>query len=97
MRVVTHPKANQELKEATLYYDHNSPGLGDDFLNEFSATLSRIVASPARWPVILGTARQLKLNRFPYAVIYETLPEEIVVIAVMHLRRQPFYWFNRLQ
>ena len=48
MREVTHPKANQELKEATLYYDHNSPGLGDDFLNEFSATLSRIVASPAR-------------------------------------------------
>ena len=97
MRVITHPKADQELEEAVFYYEISSPGFGDRFLNEFTKTISRIVEAPERWRIIQGNVRKLNLKRFPYAVVYETRQESIYVIAVMHLRRQPFYWINRVK
>jgi hypothetical protein len=33
--------------------------------------------------------------RFPYRVVYRNRPDEIVVVAVAHLRRRPGYWKNR--
>jgi hypothetical protein len=34
-------------------------------------------------------------NRFPYGVIYQVTDEEVFIIAVMHLNREPNYWKNR--
>jgi hypothetical protein len=35
------------------------------------------------------------MKRFPYGVIYQTTNEEIFIIAVMHLNREPNYWKTR--
>jgi hypothetical protein len=43
MRVIRHPEVPQELEAAALWYDELQPGLGEDFLIEYQATLSRIV------------------------------------------------------
>ena len=32
---------------------------------------------------------------FPYAVLYSIEPDYILVVAVMHCRREPGYWRNR--
>ena len=44
--VVSHPEADLELEDAARRYEECSPGLGDDFLDEFEATLRAIVAAP---------------------------------------------------
>ena len=95
MRVPSHPEADKELEYASLYYDDCWSGLGDDFLDEFEATLSRILEDPLRWPIYRGNARKLNFHRFPYAIAYEVHGDEIYVLAVMHLRRRPFYWESR--
>ena len=46
--VVSHPEADLELEEAAGHYEKCSPGLGDDFLDEFEATLRLIIAAPDR-------------------------------------------------
>jgi len=48
MRVVSHPEADEELRAAALWYDKRQPGLGDDFLDEYERTVSRIAATPER-------------------------------------------------
>jgi ParE toxin of type II toxin-antitoxin system, parDE len=40
--------------------------------------------------------RRCVLHRFPHLVIYRHKPEEILVVAVSHARRKPFYWLERL-
>ncbi len=35
------------------------------------------------------------VRRFPFAILYRVEPERIVVVAVMHLRREPGYWRRR--
>jgi len=32
------------------------------------------------------------VHRFPYAVYYRSLAEEILILAVAHTSRQPGYW-----
>jgi len=68
---------------------------GSDFLEEYRATLGRILAEPERWRIIRGDNRKLNFHRFPYAIVYSVSADAIYVKAVMHLHRRPFYWMPR--
>ncbi|MEW6352039.1 MAG: type II toxin-antitoxin system RelE/ParE family toxin [Thermodesulfobacteriota bacterium] len=87
--------AEQEMLEAADHYDRQTPGLGDEFLGELQRAVDHIVENPLLGPVLRKGVRRRIMRRFPYAVLYRLDPEEIVIIAVMHLRRQPEYWLNR--
>ena len=95
MRIVTHPEAEQELAAAAWWYEAQQLGLGDAFLDEFEVTLRRIAEVPTQWRVIRGDNRKLNFHRFPYAIVYSVEGEVLVVKAVMHLHRRPFYWQSR--
>ena len=95
MRVVSHPEAEQELAAAALWYDQRQPGLGEEFLKEFEATLHRIVAQPKRWRILRDDNRKLNFRRFPYAIVYNLPSDTLFIKAVMHLHRRPFYWQER--
>jgi toxin ParE1/3/4 len=88
--------AEQEMLEAAQYYEHQSKELGSSFLFEIQHTVDDIVNSPETWPIIRYDIRQRSIKRFPYCVLYRIDIDEIVVIAIMHLRRQPDYWLERL-
>ena len=96
MRIVSHPEADQELEAAALWYEQRQPGLGDDFLDDFTATLRRIEQEPERWRILRGENRKLNFDRFPYAIVYHDQPERVIIVAVMHLAREPGYWLHRL-
>ncbi len=96
MRVVPHREAEAELTAALERYEQWSPGLGRDFLDEFEAGIQRIREHPEAWPVLRGEARRYLLRRFPFGLVYAIRPGEIYLIAVMHLKRRPFYWKDRV-
>lgn len=45
---------------------------------------------------IEGDIRRSLVRRFPFGVLYAFENEDIFVLAVMHLHREPNYWKNRL-
>jgi hypothetical protein len=96
MRVVSHPEAEEELQAATLGYEQQQPGLGEDFLQQFELTLGRVLADPGRWRKIRGENRKLNFQRFPFAIIYGVANDALYIKAVMHLHRRPFYWQHRV-
>jgi len=56
----------------------------------------RLIASfPEVFEQIEDEVRRCLVNRFPYGVIYGIDGEEVVVIAVAHLKREPNYWIDR--
>jgi len=87
--------AEEEMLEAAFYYEQRSGGLGRDFLRKVQNAVDEIVQHPTRWPKVRGNIRRRMIHRFPYAVLYEDQPQEILIIAVMHLRRHPTYWIDR--
>jgi hypothetical protein len=95
MRVARHPEVPQELEAAALWYEDRQPGLGGDFLEEYQATMSRLLAAPERGRKIRGDNRKLNFHRFPYAIVYSVEIDALFIKAVMHLHRRPFYWQHR--
>jgi toxin ParE1/3/4 len=91
------PEADQEMIEAALYYHSQSFGLGMDYLSEVEHAVHSIAASPHTWPILQGDLRRRLIRRFPYGVLYRIDPEEIVIVAIAHLRKKPGYWKKRVK
>lgn len=97
MRIVPHVEAEEEIRAAFDYYEQAAPNLGRDFLDELQTGAGDIARRPETWPRIgRSGARRYLLRRFPFALIYATDDDEILLIAAMHLKRRPFYWRKRL-
>jgi hypothetical protein len=91
-----HPEAEIEFYEAIRYYDVCEEKLGYDFSIEVYSTIQNIVDYPGAWPILEDDIRRCLTNRFPYGVLYSIEPDEIFVLAVMHLHRDPDYWKERV-
>ena len=90
------PAAREEFLVATDHYDAASAGLGAEFVSEVERTLSRIAALPEHGSPYVSGTRRVVLRKFPFNVVYFRGPNEIVVVALAHQRRNPFYWRTRL-
>jgi len=89
--------AETELSEAVDYYNQQREGLGFEFAAEIRRALERIVQYPSAWAALSERTRRCQTSRFPYGVIYQIRVDKILVVAVMHLRREPNYWKSRTQ
>ncbi len=88
--------AEQEMLDAARYYESQAAGLGVDFLSKVQGAVRDVGEHPEMWPVIRFEIRRRLVHRFPYAILYRIGPEEVVVVAVAHLRRHPTYWIGRV-
>jgi len=95
VKFVFHPEAEAEFFGAVEYYEAAEAGLGYDFSLEVLRTIQNIVDYPLAWPVLVDDVRRCLTNRFPFGVIYDINGDQVHVLSVMHLRREPDYWKNR--
>jgi toxin ParE1/3/4 len=95
MRVVQHPEAAAELIEAAKVYELKVPLLGAQFLDAVDEAVSVVLASPERWRIIEDEVRRYLMPRFPYAIYYRVLRDQVRILAFKHHSRHPNYWQNR--
>jgi len=96
MNVRLLPPAEQELHDAYQWYEDQMPGLGHEFLAGMNEAVHRIVSWPEAHAIIKGPLRRCLVRRFPYGLIYGIDGEVVVITAVAHLHRKPFYWTRRV-
>jgi toxin ParE1/3/4 len=87
--------AELEMLDAAHYYELQAAGLGLDFLDKIDFAIQDITDDPMRWPVIRPHIRRRLIHRFPYGLIYRIDPDEVLILATMHLHRHPDYWIDR--
>lgn len=88
--------AEEELAEAALFYESRGKNVAALFLCRIEEAFRSIQENPRAAPVLYESARRKIVTQFPYALIYQEGSDEIVVISVMHMHRNPGYWKNRL-
>ena len=54
-----------------------------------------IAENPEAGSLIEGVVRRRLVVSFPYGILYRVMPERIRILAIMNLRRRPFYWMGR--
>jgi len=92
-----HEWAAAELRDAIRYYVEQGGRLASDFLDEVDRGIAFIVENPDGAPVIsVGGVRRKVLARFPFSLLYLVEPGRIRIVAVMHHKRRPGYWTDRL-
>ena len=96
MKVKLLSVAELEFDEAVDYYNDQCQGLGYEFAAEISNTMERIVSFPKAWTKISPRARRCLTNKFPFGVLYQICDDTILVIAIMHMKRDPIHWLKRL-
>lgn len=86
-----------EFRLAIDYYEEREKTLGHQFAVEVYAAVERAAAYPAMWPLIDEGIRRCLVRRFPYGVMYQhdEGKGELLILAVMHLHREPLYWAHR--
>jgi len=86
-----------ELTDAIHWYEQQRAGLGAELFDATVETIDLIRTHP-EFGTLRDTrrpTRQLRINRFPYNVVYQTRDDDIYVVAVAHTSRRPDYWKHR--
>ena len=97
MRFEFHPEALAEYDAAAAYYAQRGNGLDLRFVAAVEQAVEKILDNPTRWRILDGDVRRCLTRVFSYAILYSIEPDYILIIAVMHCRREPGYWVHRLK
>ena len=93
--VIFHREAEIEAAQAAVFYGEQQELLGSRFVVAIEEGLSRIRLNPFMFPVAEDDVSRCLIRSFPFAILFRVIDERIVIVAVMHLRRNPGYWKER--
>lgn len=95
MKFSFHPAAVDEFENAVAYYEDCQTGLGKQLSQEIDAAIKLVLTFPAAWTTVEGEIKRILLRRFPFGLLYILRNDEIYILAVMNLNRNPNYWKAR--
>jgi plasmid stabilization system protein ParE len=93
--MIIRPEAETDLANARDWYERQRTGLGAAFLLCVEEVLERIARTPEMYRVGYHDIRRALTRRFPYAVYYRIVDNAVVVLGVLHTRRDPREWQSR--
>jgi plasmid stabilization system protein ParE len=96
MKILISDEAEQDLVDGSRFYEAQSPGLGEYFLDTLFADIESLQLYAGIHARHFGHFRLLS-RRFPYAVYYQIDSEQTIEIrAVLDCRRDPAKTIQRL-
>ena len=85
-QVVIKAEARKDVIEAYHFYETKLTGLGDIFLESFENRCHDLSQNPSFYSLISedpkAVLRDVKLNRFPFVLVFEIIASEVIVYAV---------------
>ncbi len=89
--------AEEDVREAYLWYEGQKEGLGGIFEMHISEALGSIMVNPLKIQIRYGAVRVFFLTKFPYGVHFYTYDHTILILAVFHTSRATERWEERNQ
>ena len=88
--------ASQEFDDAIDWYEMQSIGLGNNFKKQVMAQVKKIKANPTWFLVEEEPIYKVFIPKFPYKILYTVEDKKIIIWAIVHLHRKPWYWQSRM-
>ena len=96
MKLEIHPEAADETAEAALFYKRRDVEVSRRFRTEVYAAIERARSQPLVYRVFEDDLRKVRVERFPYSVIFRLTADTLQVLAIAHASREPGYWKQRV-
>ena len=94
-RLIVETQAEAEILEAAAWYGQRRESVRRAFLDEVATSLASIEHNPMQYQTIRGTVRRVRVGRFPYALLYSVVGNDVVVTVCIHGSRDPKRWQSR--
>ena len=79
--------AAADLTAIRNWYEQQTEGLGDRFLERVGDALTVLRTSPFLYEEIRPGVRRVPLAKFPHVIVYRIRSQTVRLIAVYHVRR----------
>ena len=91
------PLAKEDIREAALWYNKQSKGLGKRFTIEVRGKVHFIRQNPKAANIRYAVVRTAVLNIFPFMIHYtvDEASKTVIISAVLHTSRDPKEWEKR--
>ncbi len=93
--VILRPETEIDIAQAASWYESQQPGLGFQFVEEIKCAFKRIAQNPSLYSTLHKEVRRALIHKFPFGIYYFAEEKKIVIIAVMHVSRNPQRWQQR--
>ena len=89
--------AEDDLRNAFSYYQTINELLGSRLIDDYHSAIRKVAEHPNRWPTIgeFPRVHYYRLDHFPYKVVYQLNSDDCMILAFMHISREPGYWQTR--
>ena len=94
--LIIRPEARADLLDAFHWYQKQQSGLGHDFKMCVDEVVSKIRRNPHIHKTIFQNVRRSVTKRVPFGIFYTVEDGKIIVLAVLHARRDPMKWKQRI-
>lgn len=96
--ITFHPKAMEEYRDASIWYELQQNGLGIRFEEVVEDKITQIINNPSVFSIIKGPYRQAKTEIFPFVIVYKLneRKREVYVSSIFHTKRNPREKFRTL-
>jgi hypothetical protein len=80
-----------KIQVAYDHFENTRAGLGEEFLSELLKQFDDLASTPHNYGYIDDQIkiRDVKIDRFPYVVVFEISQDEVIVYAVHNTYRHP--------
>jgi len=82
-------KALADVSRIRTWYRKIDPVLEDRFVRALNDGLDRIEAHPFGYQVVYRNTRRVILDKFPYSIYFLIQDTSVIVLAVIHHKRNP--------
>jgi plasmid stabilization system protein ParE len=94
-KLIIKPFAEEDAKDAAIWYNDKREGLGDEFLLALEAALNAIQRNPNHYQIVYKGLRRALTGRFPYGIFFTVEEDVIYILAIVHSSRSPKVWIKR--
>ena len=78
-----------ELKETSFYYESKQKDLGLKFIFNWETAMEQLKEAPLLYQKKHKRLRTIKINKFPYLLIFEIIGGKIYIFRLTHAKRKP--------
>jgi plasmid stabilization system protein ParE len=90
-KILVNEPAKDDIQAAYDHYEDERQGLGEEFLKELLKKFDTLTDKPHNYGHIDDQAllRDVKIDRFPYVIVFEIIENGVVIYSVHNTHRHP--------
>jgi toxin ParE1/3/4 len=87
--------AENDIREAFLWYEKQKEGLGKRFEERINKAVESIQRNPVKTQIRYNNVRIFFLAKFPFGIHFQVIENHILIVAVFHTSQDPEKWNTR--